>query len=374
MSGRFVVGCFLFGHGGVPSSLPGVALFEPFGQPGGKYVVFEAPVGGNQQLGGRLRDESLYDDLRPQPFDEIDAELDVLVGGAELELFRVLGVLGSHPCATDQLELVQFQRGKGQLRQPPGVFQQGRAALSRQSQYQVPSGQDSAPGGTGYGRYGIFVRMSPVDLSQGLVVGRFDAVFNQNEGRFRERGQVVEQLLGHTVGACADDNPLYAGDGEGLFVFLNQPGRLSVGVCVRLEIGQVLHLRVFAAEKPDTLGNLLGDALVALAVVGAERLVVAVGASAVPFAAVAVGTGEAGVDRDFLDLPLEVLFQKIAEVVVSCHVFSSRWLPGGVVSESFVKFGHYFDALEEELFRKVFVGRMGGVRFKSQSHQDALDT
>ena len=265
MSGRFVVGCILFGYGGVSSPLPGVALFEPFGQPGGEYVVFEAPVGGNQQLGGRLRDESLYDDFRPQPFDEIDAELDVLVGGAELELFRVLGVLGRHPCATDQLELVQFQCGKGQLRQPPGVFQQGRAALSRQAQYQVSSGQDSAPGGTGYGRYSIFVRMSPVDLLQGLVVGRFDAVFNQDEGRFRERGQVVEQLLGHTVGTCADDNTLYAGDGEGLFVFLNQPGRLSVGVRVRLAMGQVLQLRLFEAEKPGACGNRRGRAVFALA-------------------------------------------------------------------------------------------------------------
>ena len=66
-----------------------------------------------------------------------------------------------------------------------------------------------------------------------------------------------------------------------------------------------------------------GDAAPLAAIVGVERLVVAVGASAPAPGAVAVGAGEACIEADFLYLAGEVAAQEGGEVEVEGHVVVS---------------------------------------------------
>ena len=172
-----------------------------------------------------------------------------------------------------------------------------------------------------YGIDGVLPCVSAVDGKQRGIVGGFRSVFHQYERLFRQCFQIVEQAVGHAVGACADDDAYDIGHSQCLFVHGCQPWQFGVGVRICLEIRKIFHLRIFPCKKLLSFFQLLRDGQFRLAVVGVESLVVAVGAASGTFQSVAVGAGEARIDGYFLNLHGEMLFQKFSEVVVGFLFF-----------------------------------------------------
>jgi len=166
----------------------------------------------------------------------------------------------------------------------------------------VDADRDAAGGGATDGVNGLCMGVAPVDASQGGVIDGFHAVLDEDGVGLVELGKVTEQGLGHTVGPCADDEADDVGNGEGLLVARLECGEDGVGVGVCLEVGEVFHGGVFAGEELLAFLQLLGNGLGGGAVGGVEGLVVAVGAAARAYRAVAVGAGEACVDGYFLGL------------------------------------------------------------------------
>ena len=75
-------------------------------------------------------------------------------------------------------------------------------------------------------------------------------------------------------------------------------------------------MRIFACKERYALAHLLCNGLVAVAIGGVERAVVAICATAPPLCAVAVGAGETTVKGYLLHLKGELLLQVVAKVIV----------------------------------------------------------
>ena len=69
-------------------------------------------------------------------------------------------------------------------------------------------------------------------------------------------------------------------------------------------------------EEGDTLTHLLGYGFIAMAIGRVEGLVIAICATAAPFGAVAIRTGETAVEGYFLHLERETALQETRKVVV----------------------------------------------------------
>ena len=110
-------------------TLPAAPFAHTPQQAGGKLVVFQSPSGSDEQLVGRLRHKPFHHDVRSQPFDEIDSQVDVFIDRVKVKILRCLGIFLRHAGVAYQLQLVQFQRGNRQLREPVGVSQHLFAAL-----------------------------------------------------------------------------------------------------------------------------------------------------------------------------------------------------------------------------------------------------
>lgn len=131
--------------------------------------------------------------------------------------------------------------------------------------------------------------------------------------------QVVKQGIGHTIWACADNEADDIGDGKCLVVFLKKIGNGVVSVGVSLKVGEIFHGGVLAGEKMFTFFQLLGNGLSSGTVGGVKGLVVAVGTTAHAYRSVAVGTGEAGIDRYFLGFAAVESCEPGAVFVVAGH-------------------------------------------------------
>lgn len=76
-------------------------------------------------------------------------------------------------------------------------------------------------------------------------------------------------------------------------------------------------ISVFVAEKLNTFLYLLAYAVGRFAIFGTERLVVAISAPAHPYITITVGTGEACINRNFLNTFGKFLFQHLIVIQVS---------------------------------------------------------
>ena len=70
---------------------------------GGKLVILQSPVRGDEQFLGRLRDEPFQGDTGAEPLDEVDDEVDVFIGREKVELLGSLGELPRHAGVPDEL-------------------------------------------------------------------------------------------------------------------------------------------------------------------------------------------------------------------------------------------------------------------------------
>ena len=83
-------------------------------------MVFKSPVGGDKQLGRRLRHEPLDGYTGREPLGKVDGQVDILVNSVEVEILRTHLIFPSHVGMPNQLQLMQFEGIKRELRQTAG--------------------------------------------------------------------------------------------------------------------------------------------------------------------------------------------------------------------------------------------------------------
>ena len=123
----------------------------------------------------------------------------------------------------------------------------------------MESAQYASGVGTGDGVNGVGPRVSAVDELQGAVVGGFGAIFHHHECAAAKLGEVVEQRVGHAVGASANYQSHHVGHRQSLLIHCSQPFYRGVGVGISLEISQISHCGIFACKKRLALLQLFGD-------------------------------------------------------------------------------------------------------------------
>ena len=109
-----------------------------------KFIIFQSPVGCNEQFLRRLGDETLQHQVRPQMLDIVYHEVDIFLHIKQMKIFRMLPVLQSHAGAPYQLQLMHLQGSERQTGQYAGLCHDTFVRLARQSEDDMPTGQDSA--------------------------------------------------------------------------------------------------------------------------------------------------------------------------------------------------------------------------------------
>ena len=301
----------------------GVSFCHSASHFGYKLMVLQPPSRHGKQARRRLRNEAFEHQIRAKTLHEIYHQIDILIGGKEVEISRTAQVFFGHPSAPDELELMELKGGQRQCRQRASLGKHHRPTLPRKPEDEMRPHPDAplrrAP--DGIDRLGM--RMTPVDAPKRLIIDGLDAILHQQERAATELLQIVKQIGGHAVGTRANDQPHHAGHTERLLVLGPERIERIVSIRVGLKIGQILHLRILSSEELLALLQLLSDGLLCLAIVRIERLIVAVSASARADPPVAIGTGEAGIERNLLGLETELSRQPGAVVVV--EGFLHRW-------------------------------------------------
>lgn len=190
------------------------------------------------------------------------------------------------------------------------------AALTGQSEDQMGAGFEPMGVNAVHRRGEVGECMPPVDLSEGLIVGGLQTQFDQDVGafiaQFREQCECARV---QTVGPGAYGQPDNPWGGQGLTVGTLENIVLGISIRVSLKIDHVTARSLIFLDLLASCTNLLGQRLAAVGRVGGKGAVVAEGASAGPFDAVAVGAGQLGVHRYFVNA-LAVFAKKLGAVGV----------------------------------------------------------
>ena len=242
---------------------------------------------------------------------------DVFVDGEHME--GLCRVFLSQPGAADDLQLVDFQDVELRQGDALGLPYDVGSRLSGQTDDDVSSGDDASVVGRRYGEPGAFEGVSAVYPLEGGVAGALYSVFHGEERLPVQPLKIVEQLVVDAVGARAHHESHNVVAGESLLVAppYRVEARIRVAVC--LEIRQVFHVGIFPREERLAVADLPPDGERAVAVGGVKRAVVAEGASSAAYAAVAVGTREAGVDGNLLYSEGKPLPYPFAERIIVFH-------------------------------------------------------
>ena len=105
-------------------------------------------------------------------------EVDIFLHTEQMEIFGMLPVLQSHTGAPYQLQLMHLQGSERQTGQYAGLCHDAFVRLARQSEDDMPTGQDSARSGSFHRISGGMESMPAVDAAKCLVVGTLYAVLH----------------------------------------------------------------------------------------------------------------------------------------------------------------------------------------------------
>ena len=281
-----------------------------------KFVVFQAPVGSYKKFLGRLRCKAFKHNIGAQTLHIIHHSLHIIVESKKMEIGGRLSILFGHTCTAYQLQLVHFECCERQARKFHRLTHNLSPILTGEPENNMCAHGNTTLRSTLHCIDRGSIVVPSVYAQQGCIVTALNAILHKHEGALRKFLQVIEQFIGHTIGACAYHKPNTALDRECLFVTLAQHIERCVSICVGLEIGKVTHLRVLVCKEGDTLPHLLGNRLVAVAICRVECLVVTICATATPLSAVTVRAREATIESYLLHLEREMPLQKGGKVVI----------------------------------------------------------
>ncbi len=144
-------------------------------------MVFQAPARNGKEAGGGLGNEAFEDEVGTEAFDEVNNEVNVFVGGKEMEVGGMFCIFLRHSGVLDELELVEFEGGERESGKDFGFVKDGFPTLSRKAEDEVSTNGDAPSGCAGNGINGLGVVVATVDTRQRRVIGGLDAVFDEKE-------------------------------------------------------------------------------------------------------------------------------------------------------------------------------------------------
>ena len=241
-------------------------------------------------------------------------QLDILFNCVDVEGFLLIDFLKGS--ASDNLHLMDFEDVEIQVGDECSLTDALLSIFTRKPQDDVPTRENAALMGLGDGLAGLLEGVASVDELERAVVGTLNAIFDHEESLLIEAAQVVEQFGGYAVGARPYHDAYDIIHAQRLFIERLEMGEGSVGVGVGLEVGEILHVGVFAGKELLALLQLLADAVAMVAVGGIEGAVVAEDAPASGNAAVAVGACEPSIHRNLLDAEGETAANPGAIIVI----------------------------------------------------------
>ena len=153
----------------------------------------------------------------------------------------------------------------------------------------------------GHSSLGTGEVVAAIDMAEGRIVARLNAILYGHIFLPSEAGKVVELLLIYAVGSCANHDACHFGVRQSLIIALLEPLQRCIGVGVGLEVGQILlRSAITPTVELDTLVNLLCDALRGRTVGGCEGRIVAKCATPVRDCAITIRATESRIHRHLL--------------------------------------------------------------------------
>jgi len=303
------------GRGGMVLALPGVAAVK-LGVKGAEDAgLVETPGRADEIVGRGVATDPLDDHLGRQLLQEIDQHGDVVVATKERDL-APLDLIGQGS-VFDGVEIVDFDRVELEAGQFAGGREHVGVRLAREAEDHVAADfKTAAPAAVDCVQRSA-VMMTAIHPVERTVVDRLNAIF---DGQIRAAGEFLEQIeyfVGHAVGPGADRQADDFRMGESLLVERAETLDRGVGVGRGLEIGDEPLDVIAPLEAADAIVELAADPEARQAAAGAEAAVVAKGAATDGDGSIDVGTGEAGIEADFLDAAAELLPEEVVEAVVA---------------------------------------------------------
>ena len=158
--------------------------------------------------------------------------------------------------------------------------------------------------------------MSTIDTLECIIIGALYAILHHKKRTTTKLFQIVEQLLGHTVGTCTYNQPYHAIYRQSLLIHSLQSRKLSIRISVSLEIGQITHCRVFTRKESHTIHQLLRHTQLRSAIFRIKSLIITVGASTHSHSTISIGAGKSCMYRNLLHLTLEILSKEGPKIIV----------------------------------------------------------
>lgn len=205
------------------------------------FVAYKSPITAVVVSWRGFAGKSFNNDIGAESAQDFDKEVYILFDLPEAEIFGVAVILIGH-CGTGKyLQLVELDGSQGQRVDYCGLGYQLLVALSGQAEYKVGSDMETSLGGHLDGSACCGEVVSSIYRFQGEVIhGLYTILYGDIFPLLVcYRGEIVEFLVIHTVGACTYDYASHFGVSESLIVECLQTVEGGVGIRERLKISQV---------------------------------------------------------------------------------------------------------------------------------------
>ncbi len=202
-----------------------------------------------------------------------------------------------HRCVLENLQLVKFEALEREDREDVGFVQDVFATLLRKAQNEMSPAVDAPFGGGTNGFFGSGKIVAAMHQGQCAVVATFNAILYHDIVLLSQRANVVQLFCIHAVGARADNQSRHHWMGKGLAIAFLKNFQRGVSITVSLQISKVTaFVPTPACVEGDALVDLLGDALMGLAVARVESCIVAEGAPTRAQSAITIRATKTGID------------------------------------------------------------------------------
>ena len=161
----------------------------------------------------------------------------------KVEVFGMLFIFMCHTGTAYQLQLMHFESCNRKTRQRSGLCNQILMRFTGKSQYNMPTGKNTAGNSPFHSIYRILKSVSAIDSAECGIVSAFNTIFNQQKSVFIHFFQIMQQSIRHAIRPGTDDQTDHIGNRQCFLIFPLQCFQFTVSIGVCLKIGKVFHFR-----------------------------------------------------------------------------------------------------------------------------------
>lgn len=168
--------------------------------------------------------------------------------------------------------------------------------------------------------------MAAIGQTQGIIINRFDPVFERHKIIARNLGKHLQDFFAHAIGPRANRQADNVGMVERFAIHAFEIGGISISVGVRLKVGDELFHAITLAHEFNSSRNLFADGMPRTSGLRRKAGDVAIRAAADSHRAIAIWAGEPSMHADFVHALTEALLQPAAVGVVKRSFFQLQSL------------------------------------------------